>query len=32
MSLVEGQAVDLTIEAPGRAVLVRAKTVDFEQG
>jgi phage protein D/phage baseplate assembly protein gpV len=25
-------AVDLTIEAPGRAVLVRAKTVDFEQG
>lgn len=25
-------AVDLTIEAPGRAVLVRAKSVDFEQG
>ena len=25
-------AVDLTIEAPGRAVVVRAKTVDFEQG
>jgi phage protein D/phage baseplate assembly protein gpV len=25
-------AVDLTIEAPGRAVVVRAKSVDFEQG
>jgi phage protein D/phage baseplate assembly protein gpV len=25
-------AVDLTIEAPGRAVVVRAKTVDFQQG
>jgi hypothetical protein len=24
-------AVDLTIEAPGRAILVRAKSVDFEQ-
>jgi hypothetical protein len=25
-------AVDLTIEAPGRAVVVRANSVDFEQG
>lgn len=25
-------AVDLTIEAPGRKILVRAKAVDFEQG
>jgi uncharacterized protein involved in type VI secretion and phage assembly len=25
-------AVDLTIEAPGRAVVIRANSVDFEQG
>jgi hypothetical protein len=24
-------AVDLTIEAPGRAIVIRAKSVDFKQ-